>query len=101
VTMLLVWLVRAYRAALVPFFGPCCRFLPSCSQYAEDALHTHGWWRGGALTLYRLGRCHPFARGGLDPVPPVSQPRRVRIFQLGAARPGANGIGTRGAGAHQ
>lgn len=68
-TGLLILLVRAYRAALTPFFGPCCRFEPSCSRYAEEALAMHGVLKGLRLTLFRLGRCHPLCAGGLDPVP--------------------------------
>jgi putative membrane protein insertion efficiency factor len=69
VTVFFVWLIRAYRAALAPFFGPTCRFLPSCSRYAEEALAVHGFWRGAGLAFYRICRCQPLARGGLDPVP--------------------------------
>jgi putative membrane protein insertion efficiency factor len=66
---LLLLLIRAYRLAISPLVGPCCRFEPTCSAYAEEALHTHGALRGTALTLWRLARCQPFGRGGLDPVP--------------------------------
>jgi putative membrane protein insertion efficiency factor len=66
-------LVRFYRWALSPLhraiFGPCCRFEPTCSAYAEEALRVHGPWRGGWLSIHRLLRCQPFARGGIDPVP--------------------------------
>jgi putative membrane protein insertion efficiency factor len=67
--LLLLFLIRVYRLAISPLIGPCCRFEPSCSVYAEEALHTHGALRGTALTLWRLARCQPFGRGGLDPVP--------------------------------
>jgi putative membrane protein insertion efficiency factor len=66
----LLVLLRIYRAAISPMVGPCCRFEPSCSAYAEEALHTHSVPRALALVAWRLLRCHPFARGGLDPVPP-------------------------------
>lgn len=68
-----LFLIRVYRAAISPvlfhFLGPRCRFQPSCSAYAEEALRQHGFVRGAALALWRLGRCHPFAHGGIDPVP--------------------------------
>ena len=67
---LLVALVRAYRFLLSPWIGQNCRFHPSCSTYALEALETHGALRGSWLTLARLGRCHPFHPGGEDPVPP-------------------------------
>jgi putative membrane protein insertion efficiency factor len=67
---LLLAVLRLYRRALSPVIGPCCRFEPSCSAYAEEALHAHGVLRGLALTAWRLLRCQPFARAGLDPVPP-------------------------------
>ena len=73
-TTCFLWLIRAYRAALAPFFGPTCRFAPSCSRYAEEAISTHGLWRGSGLAFYRICRCQPFARGGLDPVPAAAGP---------------------------
>jgi putative membrane protein insertion efficiency factor len=65
----LILLIKIYRWAISPLVGPCCRFEPSCSAYAEEALRTHGALRGVGLTVWRLARCHPFGRGGLDPVP--------------------------------
>jgi putative membrane protein insertion efficiency factor len=67
---LLLLALRFYKRALSPVVGPCCRFEPSCSAYAEEAIHTHGVLRGLGLTVWRLLRCQPFARAGLDPVPP-------------------------------
>jgi putative membrane protein insertion efficiency factor len=65
----LVFLIRCYRAAIRPLFGPCCRFSPSCSVYAEEALKQKGIFRGLFLALKRLCKCHPFHPGGFDPVP--------------------------------
>ncbi len=62
-------LIRAYQLLLSPLFPGCCRFVPSCSHYAAEALQRHGFWRGLGLSLRRLGRCHPFHPGGWDPVP--------------------------------
>ncbi len=62
-------LLRAYQLLVSPLLGPRCRFHPSCSQYALDALAAHGTVRGGALALRRLARCHPWHPGGYDPVP--------------------------------
>ncbi len=66
---LLVGLVRIYRLALSPLLPPSCRFHPSCSAYAVEALTRHGAARGSWLTARRLARCHPFCEGGIDPVP--------------------------------
>ncbi|MDE1947084.1 MAG: membrane protein insertion efficiency factor YidD [Burkholderiales bacterium] len=66
---LLLLLVRAYRYLLKPWLGNACRFEPSCSQYALDALQRHGAAGGSLLTGARLLRCHPWCDGGIDPVP--------------------------------
>ena len=66
---LLLLALEAYRALLAPLVGGHCRFWPSCSVYAEEAVRRHGAWRGARLALSRLARCQPFARGGIDPVP--------------------------------
>lgn len=66
----LIFGVRFYQAALSPLFGGHCRYHPSCSEYAVEALATHGALRGSWLTLRRVLRCHPFAGAGYDPVPP-------------------------------
>jgi uncharacterized protein len=65
----LLFLVRAYIVFLSPFFGGACKFYPSCSNYAREAIERHGASRGTLLALKRLLRCHPFTRGGIDLVP--------------------------------
>lgn len=61
--------IRAYQAVLSPWLGPACRFEPSCSEYAVEAVSRHGALRGGWLALRRIGRCHPLGGFGYDPVP--------------------------------
>jgi putative membrane protein insertion efficiency factor len=61
--------VRAYQVALSPMLPASCRYTPTCSHYALEALEKHGPWRGGWLAVRRILRCHPFHRGGYDPVP--------------------------------
>ena len=70
----LIFGVRVYQWVLAPLFPPSCRFEPTCSTYAVEALRRHGAWRGGFLTLRRLARCNPWGRAGYDPVPPVDTP---------------------------
>lgn len=61
--------IRAYKWVISPMLPPACRYVPTCSEYAAGAVEEHGVLRGSALALWRLLRCHPFARGGYDPVP--------------------------------
>ena len=63
-------LLRGYQLAISPLLGPRCRHLPTCSQYAIEALREHGALAGGWLALGRLARCHPLGTSGYDPVPP-------------------------------
>jgi len=65
----IVWFIRAYRAVVSPLYGQVCRYHPSCSAYALEAVTRHGAVRGSWLGLRRIGRCHPWAEGGYDPVP--------------------------------
>ncbi len=65
----LKYLIRGYQLAISPLFGPSCRFYPSCSHYAIEAIETHGSLRGVWLTVKRISRCHPWHEGGFDPVP--------------------------------
>ncbi len=67
-------LIRLYQLVISPHLGPRCRFHPTCSHYAHEALARHGALRGSLLALRRLGRCHPWHPGGFDPVPEVAAP---------------------------
>ena len=69
IARLLIGLIRAYRYLLSPWWGRQCRFTPTCSQYAIEALQRHGAWKGSALALRRVLRCNPWHAGGFDPVP--------------------------------
>ena len=65
----LIWLVRVYQLVISPFLAPSCRFHPTCSHYAVEALRRHGAVKGLWLALRRIARCHPWHPGGHDPVP--------------------------------
>lgn len=65
----LLWLVRFYREAISPAHPPCCRYIPTCSQYALEAIEKYGAIKGGYLALRRILRCNPLHKGGYDPVP--------------------------------
>jgi putative membrane protein insertion efficiency factor len=71
--MLLVLPIRAYQLVVSPLLGPRCRFYPSCSSYAVEALRGHGPLKGTWLSAHRLLRCHPWTPGGLDPEPPTTR----------------------------
>ena len=71
----LLAVVRFYRVAISPLFAPRCRFLPSCSEYAVQAIERHGALAGGCLAMRRIARCHPFNAGGIDEVPQTLQGR--------------------------
>ncbi len=73
----LIGLIRLYRVTLSSSLGGQCRFAPSCSHYAEQAIRSHGAVRGTAMAAWRIARCGPFTRGGYDPVPP---PRRAHSY---------------------
>ena len=66
---ILLFLIRCYRRFISPLFPPCCRFYPTCSTYAMQAIEKYGAAKGGWLALKRIIRCHPFNDGGYDPVP--------------------------------
>ncbi|MDY2628878.1 MAG: membrane protein insertion efficiency factor YidD [Lachnospiraceae bacterium] len=65
----LIALIRLYRSYISPMKAPCCRYVPTCSQYAIIAIERYGVIKGGALAVWRILRCNPFAKGGYDPVP--------------------------------
>lgn len=67
---ILIFFVKIYRKLISPLKKPCCRFYPTCSQYAIEALQIHGAVKGSYLAIRRILRCNPFCPGGADPVPP-------------------------------
>ena len=69
---MLILLIKGYRLFISPYLGQNCRFEPSCSAYAVEALQRHGVLRGGWMAVRRISRCHPWHEAGYDPVPPVS-----------------------------
>jgi hypothetical protein len=81
--LVVLQLLRAYKWAISPMFPPACRYVPTCSEYAMEAVERYGAVRGGLMAVWRLLRCHPFAHGGYDPVvkqsenPDFSQPREA------------------------
>tara|TARA_B100000927_G_C16457284_1_gene466372 strand:+ start:66 stop:371 length:306 start_codon:yes stop_codon:yes gene_type:complete len=66
---ILLLIISFYKKFISPFFGPRCRFIPSCSAYGFEAITRHGPWKGGWLTFKRICKCHPFTPCGCDPVP--------------------------------
>jgi putative membrane protein insertion efficiency factor len=68
-----IFFIRIYQKLIAPLLPDCCRFEPTCSHYAVEALQVHGFWKGSLLTIWRLMRCQPFCKGGRDPVPPRKQ----------------------------
>ena len=79
---LLRFLLRGYQRWISPALLPACRYVPSCSQYALEAVELHGALRGSLLAGWRVLRCHPFVRGGYDPVPPKALPHSRRETEL-------------------
>ena len=66
---LMLWMIRFYRSAISPLRPPCCRCIPTCSQYALEAIEKYGALKGGGMAFRRILRCNPFHKGGYDPVP--------------------------------
>lgn len=77
-------LIRTYQIAISPFLAQRCIHYPTCSAYAAEAVERHGWSRGAGLAMRRLLRCHPFAKGGYDPVPEIS-PERLNAHTIKTA----------------
>jgi uncharacterized protein len=75
-------LIRAYQLFLAPVLPPSCRYAPSCSHYAAEAIAVHGPWRGLGLAVHRLLRCHPWGGSGYDPVPAAPASRRDPLVKL-------------------
>ncbi|MEL7409742.1 MAG: membrane protein insertion efficiency factor YidD [Cyanobacteria bacterium J06558_2] len=69
----IIWLIKGYRQFISPLFPPTCRFQPTCSQYAIEAISTYGTIKGSWLAVTRIARCHPFHPGGYDPIPPKDE----------------------------
>jgi uncharacterized protein len=78
VRAILLAVIGSYRVAISPFIPHCCRFHPTCSAYADEAIRTHGAFRGGLMAVRRLLRCSPLHVGGLDPVPGTEPSRTAR-----------------------
>ena len=70
--------IKGYRRFISPLFPPTCRFQPTCSQYAIEAIASYGVIKGGWLAATRIARCHPFHPGGYDPVPPVEEQEKTK-----------------------
>jgi putative membrane protein insertion efficiency factor len=71
----LIWLIRFYQVAISPYKRPCCKYYPTCSNYAIQAIERFGAFKGFWLALFRILRCNPFSRGGYDPVPEKREKR--------------------------
>jgi uncharacterized protein len=84
---LLIALIRGYQLTLSPFLGGACRFHPSCSAYAREAIERHGAWRGTLLAIRRLSKCHPFGASGFDPVPEAPHVPHAAASALRASAP--------------
>lgn len=71
-----LFIISLYQYLISPLYSPCCRFVPTCSEYARQAIMLHGFFRGTGLTLRRIVRCHPLCAGGYDPVPSPNLSKR-------------------------
>ncbi|MGO2696534.1 MAG: membrane protein insertion efficiency factor YidD [Bavariicoccus seileri] len=78
---LLIWFVRGYQKFISPLFPPSCRYEPTCSNYMIQAISRHGAFKGFWMGIGRIFRCHPFIRGGMDPVPDYFTMRRNKKYR--------------------
>jgi putative membrane protein insertion efficiency factor len=78
--------LRFYKGAISPHLPVACRFVPSCSEYAAEAVAKYGFFHGSALGIWRILRCNPFARGGYDPVPGKNAASSVAVERSGAGQ---------------
>ncbi|MDJ0726998.1 MAG: membrane protein insertion efficiency factor YidD [Prochloraceae cyanobacterium] len=76
---ILIWLIKGYRVLISPLFPPSCRFRPTCSKYALEAINRFGAIEGSWLALKRILRCHPFHPGGYDPVPALEEDKKNKM----------------------
>jgi putative membrane protein insertion efficiency factor len=92
-----VLMLRGYKWAISPLFPPACRFVPTCSEYAMEAVERYGAWRGAGMAAGRLLRCHPLARGGYDPVEGLRQKsaREVELLSTDRREPAEEAAATR------
>jgi putative membrane protein insertion efficiency factor len=84
--LVVLQLLRAYKWAISPMFPPACRYVPTCSEYAMEAIERYGILRGGSIALTRLLRCHPFAHGGYDPVTTNREQHGFGCAEIGRQR---------------
>ena len=86
VKLVTLWLLRGYKWAISPLLPPACRYVPTCSEYATEAVERYGALRGGLMALLRLLRCHPFAHGGYDPVIKQEHPHPSTSLRAGTSQ---------------
>ncbi len=86
----LIWILRGYRAVISPLYGSVCKYYPTCSAYALEAVEIHGAIRGSGLAVRRLAHCHPWSLGGYDPVPD-SERERAWLARLEAEQQTGSG----------
>ena len=81
-----IYLIKLYQRYISPYKGTKCPYFPSCSEYGIQAIEYHGILKGGLLTIYRIIRCNPFSKGGIDPVPEINGENYHRLIRLTGGR---------------